>query len=63
MSPLEKSAQRKRSRSYRRRIRTFWITVIVIGFIVVAGAILFALMDGSNSTNSPNEAPPTSLNP
>jgi hypothetical protein len=42
---LEKAAYRKRTRTYQRHNRTLLITTIVIGSIIIVGAILLASMD------------------
>jgi uncharacterized membrane protein len=64
MPPLEKSGKRRRTSRYRRRIRTFWITVIAIGLIVIVGAIVLASMDQSSGpSDQDNSSPPASTRP
>jgi uncharacterized membrane protein len=45
MPLLEKTEKKRRTRRYRRRIRVLWITAIVLGSIMILGAILLASMD------------------
>jgi hypothetical protein len=42
---LEKAANKKGSRIQRNRIRVLWITIMVIGLMIIAGTILIASMD------------------
>ena len=45
MPLLEKAATKKRTRGYRQHNRAVWITAIVLGSIMILGAILLACMD------------------
>lgn len=44
MPLLVKTRKRKRSRFYRYRVRVLWIAVIVLGLMMILGAILLASM-------------------
>jgi hypothetical protein len=42
---LEKTTKKKKRRIYRYRTRVFWITVIVLSMMIIAGTIVLASMD------------------
>jgi uncharacterized membrane protein len=64
MALLEKTTEKKSSRAYQHRdrvrsyrARVLWITVIVVGLVMVLAAILLASMDNYNWLNSNKDLP------